>query len=135
MLALSFVLEGTSLLRIRQANSEARCCTAISSNTCSTTSDPTLRAAAAALGSLVVAAAGALPLVNCPGRHPGHRGSILIGLLLTLISPSSTATASLLVGEEADPQLRVAVLRALLEMPEGVTGRGDAPAVEVVDHG
>src|SRR4029079_11413850 len=50
---------------------------------------------------------------------PAAVGSILIGLLLTVIAIQLiNRNRRFLVGEEADPQLRVAVLRALLEMPE-----------------
>jgi cation diffusion facilitator family transporter len=124
VLALSFALEGTSLLRsIRQANSEAQVLHRDLIEHVLATSDPTLRAVfaedASALIGLLVAAAGLSARQLSGSAVPDAVGSILIGLLLTVIAVQLiNRNRRFLVGEEADPRLRVAVLRALLEMPE-----------------
>jgi cation diffusion facilitator family transporter len=124
VLALSFALEGTSLLRsVRQANSEAQVLHRDLIEHVLATSDPTLRAVfaedASALIGLLVAAAGLSARQLSGSAVPDAGGSILIGLLLTVIAVQLiNRNRRFLVGEEADPQLRVAVLRALLEMPE-----------------
>src|SRR5690349_20338427 len=124
VLALSFALEGTSLLRsIRQADVEAQAFHRDLIEHVLATSDPTLRAVfaedAAALVGLAVAAAGLSARQLSGSAVPDAVGSILIGLLLTVIAVQLiNRNRRFLVGEEAGPQLRVAVLRALLEMPE-----------------
>ena len=126
MLALSFVLgAGGDLVAALdpQAHSEAQVLHRDLIEHVLATSDPTLRAVfaedAAALVGLVVAAAGLSARQLSGSAVPDAVGSILIGLLLTLIAVQLiNRNRRFLVGEEADPQLRVAVLRALLEMPE-----------------
>jgi cation diffusion facilitator family transporter len=124
VLALSFVLEGTSLLRsVRQANSEAQVLHRDLIEHVLATSDPTLRAVfaedVAALIGLVLAAAGLSARQLSGSVIPDAVGSILIGLLLTVVAVQLiNRNRRFLVGEEADPRLRVAVLRALLDMPE-----------------
>ena len=124
VLALSFALEGTSLLRsVRQANSEAQVLHRDLIEHVLATSDPTLRAVfaedASALIGLLVAAAGLSARQLSGSAVPDAIGSILIGLLLTVIAVQLiNRNRRFLVGEEADPRLRIAVLRALLEMPE-----------------
>ncbi len=124
VLALSFALEGISLLRsVRQANSEAQVLHRDLIEHVLATSDPTLRAVfaedASALIGLLVAAAGLSARQLSGSAVPDAVGSILIGLLLTVIAVQLiNRNRRFLVGEEADPRLRVAVLRALLEMPE-----------------
>jgi cation diffusion facilitator family transporter len=124
VLALSFALEGTSLLRsVHQANSEAQLFHRDLIEHVLATSDPTLRAVfaedASALIGLLVAAAGLSARQLSGSAVPDAVGSILIGLLLTVIAIQLiNRNRRFLVGEEADPQVRVAVLRALLEMPE-----------------
>jgi divalent metal cation (Fe/Co/Zn/Cd) transporter len=87
------------------------------------TSDPTLRAVfaedSAALVGLVIAAA-ALAADQLTGSVvPDAAGSILVGLLLGVVAVVLiNRNLRFLVGEEADPRIRSAVLRALLEMPE-----------------
>src|ERR1700750_1183922 len=124
VLALSFVLEGISFLQsVRQARSEAKPFDRDLIEHVLATSDPTLRGVFAegspALAGLVIAAAGlgAHQLTGSP--TPDAIGSILVGLLLgvvaiVLINPNRR----FLVGEEADPRVRSAAIRALLEMPE-----------------
>jgi cation diffusion facilitator family transporter len=124
VLAISFVLEGTSLLRsVRQANSEAQALHRDLVEHVLATSDPTLRAVfaedVAALIGLVIAAAGLGARQLSGSVIPDAVGSILIGLLLTVVAVQLiNRNRRFLVGEEADPRLRVAVLRALLDMPE-----------------
>jgi divalent metal cation (Fe/Co/Zn/Cd) transporter len=124
VLALSFALEGTSLLRsVNQANSEAQVLHRDLIAHVLATSDPTLRAVfaedVAALIGLVVAAVGLSARQLSGSAVPDAVGSILIGLLLTAIAVQLiNRNRRFLVGEEADPQLRAAVLRALVAMPE-----------------
>ena len=87
------------------------------------TSDPTLRAVfaedVAALIGLVLAAAGLGARQLSGSAVPDAVGSILIGLLLAVVAVQLiNRNRRFLVGEEADPRLRVAVLQALLDMPE-----------------
>jgi divalent metal cation (Fe/Co/Zn/Cd) transporter len=86
-------------------------------------SDPTLRAVfaedAAALIGLLIAAAGlgAHQLTGSPA--PDAVGSILVGLLLAAVAIRLIdRNRAFLVGEEADPRVRAAVIRALLNEPE-----------------
>jgi len=124
VLAISFVLEGTSLLRsIRQANTEARALRRDLIEHVLATSDPTLRAVfaedVAALIGLILAAAGLAARQLSGSVIPDAVGSILIGVLLVVVALQLiNRNRRFLVGEEADPRLRVAVLRALLDMPE-----------------
>ena len=124
VLAISFVLEGTSLLRsVRQADSEARVLHRDLIEHVAATSDPTLRAVfaedVAALIGLVLAAAGLGARQLSGSAVPDAVGSILIGLLLAVVAVQLiNRNRRFLVGEEADPRLRVAVLQALLDMPE-----------------
>jgi hypothetical protein len=124
VLAVSFVLEGVSFLRsVRQAKPAARLMERDLIEQVMATSDPTLRAVfaedSAALIGLVIAAAGlgAHQLTGSAG--PDAVGSILVGLL-----PAAVAiylidrNRELLVGEQADPRIRAAVVRALLKEPE-----------------
>ena len=94
-----------------------------SSSTWLATSDPTLRAVfaedVAALIGLVLAAAGLGARQLSGSAVPDAVGSILIGLLLAVVAVQLiNRNRRFLVGEEADPRLRVAVLQALLDMPE-----------------
>jgi cation diffusion facilitator family transporter len=124
VLAISFVLEGTSLLRsVRQAGSEARALHRDLIEHVAATSDPTLRAVfaedVAALIGLVLAAAGLGARQLSGSAVPDAVGSILIGLLLAVVAVQLiNRNRRFLVGEEADTRLRVAVLQALLDMPE-----------------
>lgn len=124
VLAVSFVLEGISFLQsVRQARSEAEPLQRDLIEHVMETSDPTLRAVfaedSAALAGLVIAAA-ALAADQLTGSAvPDAVGSILVGLLLGVVAVVLiNRNLQFLVGEEADPRIRSAVLRALLEMPE-----------------
>jgi cation diffusion facilitator family transporter len=124
VLAVSFVLEGISFLQsVRQARSEAEPLQRDLIEHVMVTSDPTLRAVfaedSAALAGLVIAAA-ALAADQLTGSAvPDAVGSILVGLLLGVVAVVLiNRNLQFLVGEEADPRIRSAVLRALLDMPE-----------------
>jgi cation diffusion facilitator family transporter len=124
VLALSFVLEGISFLQsVRQARSEAESLQRDLIEHVMATSDPTLRAVfaedSAALTGLVIAAAG-LGLHQLTGSPvPDAVGSILVGVLLGVVAVVLiNRNRRFLVGEEADPRVRSAAIRALLEMPE-----------------
>ena len=124
VLAVSFVLEGISFLQsVRQARSEAEPLQRDLIEHVMATSDPTLRAVfaedSAALAGLVIATA-ALAADQLTGSAvPDAAGSILVGLLLGVVAVVLiNRNLQFLVGEEADPRIRSAVLRALLEMPE-----------------
>jgi cation diffusion facilitator family transporter len=124
VLALSFVLEGISFLQsVRQARSEAESLQRDLIEHVMATSDPTLRAVfaedSAALTGLVIAAAG-LALHQLTGSPvPDAIGSILVGVLLGVVAVILiNRNRRFLVGEEADPRIRSAAIRALLEMPE-----------------
>jgi cation diffusion facilitator family transporter len=124
VLAICFVLEGTSFLRsIRQALSEAEALHRDLIEHVLATSDPTLRAVfaedAAALIGLVVAAAGLSAHQLTGSATPDAVGSILIGFLLVVVAVQLiNRNRQFLVGEEADPRVRAAVLQALLDRPE-----------------
>jgi cation diffusion facilitator family transporter len=124
VLAISFVLEGTSLLRsVRQARSEAQALQRDLIEHVLDTSDPTLRAVfaedVAALIGLVLAAAGLAAVQLSGSVVPDAVGSILIGLLLVVVAVQLiNRNRRFLVGEQADPRLRAAVLQALLDLPE-----------------
>jgi cation diffusion facilitator family transporter len=124
VLAVSFVLEGISFLRsVRQAKPGAALLERDLIEQVMDTSDPTLRAVfaedAAALIGLVIAAV-ALGAHQATGSAtPDAVGSILIGALLAFIAVFLIdRNRQFLVGEEADPRIRAAVLRALLDQPE-----------------
>ena len=73
----------------------------------------------AALTGLVIAAAGlgAHQLTGSP--VPDAVGSILVGVMLGVVAVVLiNLNRRFLVGEEADPRVRSAAIRALLEMPE-----------------
>ena len=124
VLAVSFVLEGISFLQsVRQARSEAKPLQRDLIEHVMVTSDPTLRAVfaedSAALAGLVIAAAGLAAHQLTGSAVPDATGSILVGVLLGVVAVVLiNRNLQFLVGEEADPQIRSAVLRALLEMPE-----------------
>jgi divalent metal cation (Fe/Co/Zn/Cd) transporter len=87
------------------------------------TSDPTLRAVvaedAAALTGLLIASAG-LGLHQLTGSPiPDAIGSILVGLLLAVVAAVLiNRNRRFLIGQEADPRVRSATIRALLDLPE-----------------
>jgi cation diffusion facilitator family transporter len=124
VLAISFLLEGTSFLQsVRQAKAEAASIHRDLMEHILATSDPTLRAVfaedSAALIGIVIATAG-LGLHQATGSPtPDAVGSILVGLLLAVVAVVLINRNRLfLIGEEADPRVRAAALRALLDEPE-----------------
>jgi cation diffusion facilitator family transporter len=124
VLAVSFVLEGTSLLQsVRQARVAARAMHRDLIEHILATSDPTLRAVfaedSAALVGLVLATAGLAAHQLTGSAVPDAIGSILVGVLLTVVAAVLiNRNRRFLVGQEADPRVRAAVLQALLDQPE-----------------
>jgi len=124
VLAVSFVLEGVSLLRsVRQAKPAAQLMQRDLIEQVMATSDPSLRAVfaedSAALIGLVIAAAGLGAHQLTGSAAPDAVGSILVGLLLAAVAIYLIdRNRELLVGEQADPRIRAAVIRSLLEEPE-----------------
>jgi cation diffusion facilitator family transporter len=124
VLAVSFVLEGVSFLRsVRQAKPGAQLMERDVIEQVMATSDPTLRAVfaedSAALIGLVIAAAGLGAHQLTGSAVPDAIGSILVGLLLAAVAIYLIdRNRELLIGEEADPRIRAAVIRSLLKEPE-----------------
>jgi cation diffusion facilitator family transporter len=124
VLAVSFVLEGVSFLRsVRQAKTGAQLMERDVIEQVMATSDPTLRAVfaedSAALIGLVIAAAGLGAHQLTGSAVPDAIGSILVGLLLAAVAIYLIdRNRELLIGEEADPRIRAAVIRSLLKEPE-----------------
>ena len=124
VLAVSFVLEGISFLRsVQQAKPAAELMKRDLIGAVMASSDPTLRAVfaedSAALMGLVIATAalGAHQLTG--SATPDAVGSILIGVLLAAVAiVLIDRNREFLVGQEANPGLRAAALRALLAEPE-----------------
>ena len=124
VLAVSFVLEGISFLRsVQQAKPAAQLMNRDLIGAVMASSDPTLRAVfaedSAALIGLVIATAalGAHQLTG--SATPDAVGSILIGVLLAAVAiVLIDRNREFLVGQEANPGLRAAALRALLAEPE-----------------
>jgi cation diffusion facilitator family transporter len=124
VLAVSFVLEGVSFLRsVRQAKPEAESMQRDLIDHVLATSDPTLRAVffedSAALVGVVIAAAG-LGIHELTGSAvPDAVGSILIGVLLAGVAVVLiNRNRRYLIGQEADPRVRSAAIRALMAAPE-----------------
>ena len=124
VLGVSFLLEGASLLQTtRQGREEAQALGRKLLQHVKATSDPTLRAVFAedvvALVGLLVATAGLVAHQVTGSATPDAVGSILIGVLLAAVAIRLTdSNRRFIVGEEADPALRMAALRALLSLPE-----------------
>src|SRR5215470_16084870 len=124
VLAVSFVLEGISFLQsVRQARPEAESFQRDLIEHVLATSDPTLRAVfaedSAALVGLVIAAVGLGAHELTGSSVPDAVGSILVGLLLAVVAIILiNRNLRYLVGEEADPRVRQAAIRALTDMPE-----------------
>lgn len=124
VLAVSFLLEGISFLQsLRQAKPEARAFDRDVIEHVLATSDPTLRAVffedAAALVGLLIAATG-LGLHEITGSSvPDAAGSILVGILLGVIAVVLiNRNRRFLIGQEADPRVRSATIKAMLALPE-----------------
>ena len=124
VLAVSFVLEGISFLQsVRQAKPEAESFQRDLIEHVLATSDPTLRAVfaedSAALVGLVIAAAGLAAHELTGSPVPDAIGSILVGLLLAVVAiVLINLNRRYLIGQEADPRVRAAAIRALLADPE-----------------
>jgi cation diffusion facilitator family transporter len=124
VLAVSFVFEGISFRQsARQAKAEAQVMQRDLIEHVLVTSDPTLRAVfaedSAALAGLVIAAIGLAAHQITGSVVPDAAGSILVGALLGVVAVVLiNRNRRSLVGEEADPGVRAAVVRALLDAPE-----------------
>jgi len=124
VLAVSFVLEGASFLQsIRQARPEAESMQRDLLEHVLVTSDPTLRGVfaedSAALIGIVVAATGLAAHQLTGSATPDAIGSILVGVLLAVVAIDLiNRNRRFLVGQEVDPRVRAAALRALLDQPE-----------------
>jgi cation diffusion facilitator family transporter len=124
VLAVSFLLEGASFLQsARQARTEATELQRDLLEHVLATSDPTLRAVfaedAAALAGLVIAAAGLAAHELSGSPIPDAVASIGVGVLLGVTAiVLINQNRRFLVGQEADPRVRSAVLKALLDLPE-----------------
>jgi divalent metal cation (Fe/Co/Zn/Cd) transporter len=124
VLAVSFVLEGVSFRQsVRQAKPEAESLQRDIIEHVLATSDPTLRAVfaedSAALIGLVVAAAGLAAHQLTGSPTPDAVGSILVGMLLAVVAVVLiNINRRFLIGQEADPRVRAAAIRALLDEPE-----------------
>jgi cation diffusion facilitator family transporter len=124
VLAVSFVFEGVSFRRsVRQARAEAQVMERDLIEHVLATSDPTLRAVfaedSAALAGLVIAALGLGAHQLTGSVVPDAVGSILVGALLAVVAVLLiNRNRRSLVGEEADPRVRAAVVQALLDSPE-----------------
>ena len=123
VLGISFVLEGISFLRsVQQAKATAKLVERDLIGTVMVTSDPTLRAVfaedSAALIGLVIAAAGLGAHQLTGSSTPDAVGSILVGVLLAAVATFLIdRNREFLIGEEANPRIRTAAIRALLAEP------------------
>jgi cation diffusion facilitator family transporter len=124
VLAVSFVLEALSFAQaVRQAGAEARSLRRDLLEHVLVTSDPTLRAVVAedatALVGLTIAGAGMVAHQLTGSAVPDAIGSILVGLLLAGVAVVLiNRNRAFLVGQEASPRLRAAVLGALSGDPD-----------------
>lgn len=124
VLAVSFVLESVSFRQsVRQAGPEAASMDRDLLEHVLATSDPTLRAVfaedAAALVGLVLAGGGLAAHQITGSPVPDAVGSILVGVLLGVVAMVLiNRNRRFLVGQQTDPRVRTAVLRALLDAPE-----------------
>src|SRR5580698_10492639 len=124
VLAVSFVLEGISFLQsVRQARPEAESMQRDLIEHVLVTSDPTLRAVfaedSAALAGLLIATASLAAHQLSGSPIPDAAGSIVIGLLLAVTAlVLINRNWQFLIGQQADPRVRLAAIQALLAAPE-----------------
>jgi len=124
VLAVSFVLEAISFRQsVLQARPEAESMQRDLIEHVLATSDPTLRAVvaedSAALAGLVIAAASLAAHQLTGSPIPDAVGSIVIGVVLAFTAlVLINRNRQFLIGQEADPRVRVAAIRALLDAPE-----------------
>ena len=124
VVGISFVVEGVSFLRsVSQARREAKALQRDLIEHLLATSNPALRAVfaedAAALVGLLLAAAGLGVRQLTGSATPDAVGAILIDVLLTVVAVVLiNRNRRFLVGEEADPGVRAAVLQVLLDLLE-----------------
>ena len=123
VLAIAFVLEGTSFLQAwRQSRREASASHRDVLDHVMSTSDPTLRAVffedAAALIGLVIAFVGILLHQITGSAVPDAVGSILVGLLLAVVAyVLIRQNRRFLIGVAVEPDVRAAALQRLLAHP------------------
>ncbi|HOQ22630.1 cation diffusion facilitator family transporter [Microbacterium paulum] len=123
VLAIAFVLEGTSFLQAwRQSRREATASHRDLLDHVMSTSDPTLRAVffedAAALIGLVIAFVGILLHQITGSAIPDAVGSILVGLLLAVVAfVLIRQNRRFLIGVSVEPAVRAAALQRLLSHP------------------
>ena len=124
VLAVSFILEGVSFIQsVRQAKPEAESMERDLIEHVLATSDPTLRAVfaedSAALAGLLIAAVSLAAHQLTGSPIPDAVGSVVIGVLLAITAMLLiNRNRQFLVGQEADPRVRVAAIQALLAAPE-----------------
>jgi cation diffusion facilitator family transporter len=124
VLAVSFILEGVSFIQsVRQAKPEADSMERDLIEHVLATSDPTLRAVfaedSAALAGLLIAAVSLAAHQLTGSPIPDAVGSVVIGVLLAITAMVLiNRNRQFLVGQEADPRVRVAAIQALLAAPE-----------------
>ena len=124
VLAVSFVLEGTSFLQsVRQARAQATRLHRDLLEHILATSDPTLRAVfaedGAALVGLLIAAAGLLGHQLSGSAVPDALGSIAVGVVLGIVALILiNRNRRFLIGQVADPRIVSATVASLLESPD-----------------
>lgn len=124
VLAVAFVLEGISFTQaVLQTRRSARALGRGMARHIITTSDPTLRAVffedAAALLGILIAAGGILLHQMTGSPVPDAIGSILVGVLLGVVAVVLIdRNRRFLVGELVRPEVRVELLRELLDRPD-----------------
>jgi cation diffusion facilitator family transporter len=140
VLAVAFVLEGTSLLRaIRQLRGEARGRGRGLLEQLRKSNDPTVKTVASEDSAAVVGlvlAAGGLVLHQLTGSAVfDGAASIAIGVLLAWIAYAlGRDTKELLIGESADPELRLDIISSLVRY-DGVEGLLDMLTMQLSpDH-
>jgi divalent metal cation (Fe/Co/Zn/Cd) transporter len=124
VLALAFVLEGISFLRsVHQLRPQAQRLGRDLIEQVMLTSDPALRAVfaedAAALVGVAIASAGLAAHQLSGSAIPDAIGSILVGLLFAVVATILiNRNRQFLIGEEPDPRVRAATIKALFAQQE-----------------